>query len=276
MARAVKSVQRTAELARRRERRRRRTVILLAVGLLGVVGIYAGYTYWLRDSPLVEIRHLEVRGVTTDSEEGKQIKSAVEVAAGEMTTLHLQPEVLDQELSRFPRVASSSITASFPNSATVTVGLRGDGSVFGSGSDALLIATDGTVLGTAGEGTDSLPKIGTGDPPTGDRVEGRTLTQALVLGAVPTELRSYVVQSDFRKGGVEVTLSNGLVLLFGDATQTDQKWRAAASVISDPELFDASYVDLTVPRRPAVKGPETTIPEEEVVPEAPLEAPPTG
>jgi len=276
VARAVKSVQHTAELARRRERRRRRLVMLSAAVLIGAVAIFAGYTYWLRDSSLVAIKNLEVLGVSSHTQEGGQIVSAVEVATGEMTTLHLQPELLDEELARFPRVESAKIEADFPNGATVTVVERGNGSVFDTGSEKLLIATDGTVLGTAGAGTESLPKIGTGDPPAGSRLEGRTLVQALVLGAAPSELRTYVEQSDFSKDGVEVTMSNGLVLLFGDASNADEKWKAAASVIADPELTDASYVDLSVPRRPAIRGPEDSIPEEEVVPEAPTEAIPEG
>ncbi|HTU15172.1 MAG TPA: FtsQ-type POTRA domain-containing protein [Solirubrobacterales bacterium] len=276
MARAVKSVQHTAELARRRERRRRRFVMLLAGGLIAAVAIFAGYTYWLRDSSLVGIKNLEVLGVSAHTEEGGQIVDAVEVATGEMTTLHVKPELLEEELSRFPRVESATIKADFPNSATVTVTERGNGSIFDTGSEKLLIATDGTVLGTAGAGTESLPKIGVGDPPAGPALEGRTLVQALVLGAAPSELRPFTEESDFSKDGVEVTMSNGLVLLFGDASKADQKWKAAASVIADPELTDASYVDLSVPRRPAIRGSEEAVPEEEVVPEEPVETIPPG
>ncbi len=275
MARSKSPVQHTTELARGREQRRRRFTILVFLTLLVGVALYGGYQYGLRDSSFVEIRDLQVRGVTADTEEGKQIQSAIEVAAGEMTTLHLEPELLEQELARFPRVRSATIEAGFPNSATVTVDQREDGSVFEVGTDALLIATDGTVLGTAGQGTESLPKIEAGDPPAGDRLEGRTMVQALVLGAVPTELRSYVVESDFGKNGVEVTLSNGLVLLFGDASKADQKWRAAASVITDPDLSGASYVDLVIPRRPAVKGPDGLEIVPETVPEVPESVPPT-
>lgn len=276
MARRKSPVQHTAELARGRERRRRRFTILIFFLLICGVAAFAGYQYWLRDSSLVEIRDLQITGVTADSEEGRQIRGAVEVAAGEMTTLHLKPEILNEELSRFPRVRSATIEASFPHAATVTVDQRADGSIFDVGSDELLIATDGTVLGTAGEGTGELPKIGAGDPPSGDQLEGRTLNQALVLGAVPTELRSYVVGSDFKRDGVEVTLSNGLVLLFGDASKADQKWRAAASVIADPDLYDASYVDLSVPRRPAVRGAEGVQTVPETAPETIETVPPTG
>lgn len=271
MAKAVKSVQHTAELARRRERRRRRVVMFAAGGLIAAVAIFAGYTYWLRDSSLVKIKDLEVVGVSSHTEEGAQIVNAVEVAAGEMTTLHLKPELLREELARFPRVESAEIESDFPNGATVTVTERGNGSTFETGSEELLIATDGTVLGTAGAGTESLPKITAGDPPEGPRLEGRTLVQALVLGATPSALRAFTEKSDFKKDGVEVTMSNGLVLLFGDASKADQKWKAAASVIADPDLYDASYVDLSVPRRPAVRGSEAVVPEEEAVPEEPVE-----
>ena len=250
--------------------------MIVAGGLIAAVAIFAGYTYWLRDSSLVKIKDLEVVGVSSHTEEGAQIVSAVEVATGEMTTLHLQPELLEEELARFPRVESATIEGDFPNGATVTVTERGNGSTFDTGSENLLIATDGTVLGTAGADTDSLPKIAAGDPPAGPRLEGRTLVQALVLGAAPAALRSFAKESDFKKGGVEVTMSNGLVLRFGDASKADQKWKAAASVIADPDLYDASYVDLSVPRRPAVRGSEPVVPEEEVLPEEPVETLPEG
>ncbi|MGA7397411.1 MAG: cell division protein FtsQ/DivIB [Solirubrobacterales bacterium] len=276
MAKALNSVQRTAALARRREQRRRRIVILVAFLMVAGVAVFAGYQYWLRDSPLVEIRNLTIEGVSSHTEEGGQITDAIDLAASEMTTLHLKPEVLDEELSRFPRVQSATIDGSFPGSATVTVALRSDGSVFDTGADELLIATDGTVLGTAGAGTETLPRIEAGDPPAGSMVEGRTLTQALVLGAVPSELRSFTETSDFGEDGVEVTMSNGMVLLFGDASNSDQKWKAAASVIADPEVPATSYVDLSVPRRPAVRSLDDAVSDEEVAPEEVVEPVPEG
>lgn len=246
------SLKQTAEMVKVRARRRRRAAYTISVVLaLGLV-LAAGYQFWLRDLSLFEIRDLNVQGVTTGSREGDGITAAVERAAGQMTTLHLDPDLLAGELAGFPRVESAKIDADFPNAATATVRLKSDGSVLGSGRDALLVATDGTVLGQAGEAEDELPAIADGERPDGDRLEGPALAQALVLGAAPDEIRSFVDRSKFGGNGVEVTLSNGLVLVFGDATAIDQKWRAAASVIADPELGGASYVDLSVPRRPAV------------------------
>lgn len=256
MAGSANPVHKTAAIARSRERRRRRLVIWIAAFLILAAAIAATYQYWFRDSSFVDIKELTVKGVVTDTDEGKQIESAVRLAADQMTTLHLEPALLDEELSRFPRVESATIEPNFPDSATVTVRERGDGSIFGSGSQALLIATDGTVLGSPGDQVETLPLIGVGDPPVDGRLEGRALNQALVLGAVPKELQSFVDESKYGPDGVKVILSNGMTLIFGDATEPEEKWRAAASVVADPEVPNSSYVDLTIPRRPAIRATE--------------------
>jgi cell division protein FtsQ len=251
-----RSLARTREIAARREKRRRRFIFIFVGVLALAISGFALYTYVLRDLPLVEIRDLQIRGIDTDTADGKQISDAIEVAAGEMTTLHLKPEILDQEMSRFPRVESARIEADFPNSATVTVNQREDGSIFGEDENALLIASDGTVLGSPGDLTESLPLIADGDPPEDGRLTGAALDQAIVLGASPTELRTFIDRSNRTADGVEVTLSNGLVLIFGTPEKAREKWRAAAAVIADPELTDADYIDLTVPMRPAVGSRE--------------------
>jgi cell division septal protein FtsQ len=244
------------EIAERRERRRRQVMFIVIGLLIFSISFFSLFWFVLRDLAVVEIRDLEIRGLDTTTVEGKQVVDAIEVAAGEMTTLHIRQGVLDEELSRFPRVESATITADFPNGATVTVRQREDGSIFGEDEGALLIASDGTVLGSAGDRIGLLPLIGDGDPPQDGKLNGIALDQAIVLGAAPTELKTYVERSGKTPDGVEVTLSNGLVLLFGDPGRASEKWNAAATVIADPDLTDAGYVDLTVPMRPAVGGGE--------------------
>ena len=256
-------VSRTSELARKRERRSSRFRLIAFFGIILVLALVAGYHFWLRDSSLVGIKNLEIVGVSVKDEEGKQIDQAVRTAMGEMTTLNVQPELLREELGRYPRVADASIETSFPDSATVTVTMREDGSIYGEGSDALLIATDGTVLGPAAGEEESLPLIGDGDPPVetgagkepgsgGEALTGRALRQAVVLGAAPPAFRSFVKGSRMTPEGVLVEIENGPTLLFGDPSDADQKWRTASALIADPSFDTSSYVDLTVPRRPAV------------------------
>lgn len=259
-------VSRTSELAKKRERRSSRLRAVAFFGLVAVLVLAAIYLFWFRDSSFVAIENLEVTGVNPKTEEGKQIDQAVRTAMGEMTTLHLRPDLLAEELARFPRVFDTKINASFPDSASVSVRIREDGSLFGSGSQALLIATDGTVLGSAAGQEGELPLIGndalstdSGDSPisdlsTGTELTGPALSQALVLGAAPARLRPYLIESEMVAGGVELALTNDLTLFFGQPTNLDQKWRAAASVIADPSFELNSYVDLSFPRRPAIES----------------------
>lgn len=279
-ARGRSPVSRTSELAKKRERRSFRFRLIAFLGLLLILMLAGLYQFWLRDSSLVSVKNLEIVGVSTKTEEGRQIDQAVRSAMGEMTTLNVDPGLLDQELARFPRVASTEIKTKLPDSATVTVVMREDGSIFGEGAGALLIATDGTVLGPADGQESSLPLITDGDPPpangdssgdgsaAGTTLTGRALNQALILGATPAAMRPYVKDSRSTPEGVVVTLDDGLTMLFGDAAHADQKWRAAAALIADPNFDTSGYVDLTVPRRPGVSS--------EIPDFSAGEAPPTG
>lgn len=248
-------VARTAQIARRRERRGRVIRLMLISGVVLVLALLAGFQFWLRDSPLVAVKELTVKGLDPNDDRDRPVEEAVRLAVEQMTTLHPRPDLLRQDLSRFPQVAGVKIDTAFPNGATVTITTRRDGATIGSGADQQLVATDGTLLGPAGDRGIDLPAIrAVGPIPENGRLEGPDLAQALVLGGVPGKLRPYVDHS--RKGprGVEVTLSNGLVLAFGDPTNVAQKWRSAAALLAGPGLSDAVYVDLAVPRRPAVRS----------------------
>lgn len=237
-------------------RRRLRLVGLLALVL--AIGLAISWFTWLRDLPVFEIRDVRVTGLETlstaeDQEEAAALTRTVTTSLGGMTTLHVRQDELDRALARWPRVAGVDVSTEFPNGATARLDLREDGSVIGEGDTAVLVATDGTLLGPVGEGTGTLPLIG-GEPPPDDRATlgGPRLSQAIVLGSVPTEIRPFVDRSRIGEKGIEVELTNGLLLIFGDDTKPEAKWKAATTVIADPELAGAGYVDLTVPWRPAV------------------------
>jgi len=238
-------------------RRRRLGLLGLAVLVLAV-GLSISWFTWFRDLPLFEIRDVQVTGTdslssTEEKEEADALTEAVTASLGGMTTLHVRQDELERALAEWPRVAGVRVETDFPNGATARLDLREDGSVIGEGDNAVLVATDGTLLGPAGEGTETLPRIG-GEPPADDRagLGGPRLSQAIVLGAVPTEIRPFVDSSRLGEEGIEVELSNGLRLIFGDDSKSSSKWKAATTVIADPELAGAEYVDLTVPWRPAV------------------------
>lgn len=131
----------------------------------------------------------------------------------------------------------------------------------GSGSEAIAVAADGTLLPwlTPPE-EDSLPALPLSEPPKSGRLAGPALQQALVLGAAPAALRPYIERSYYGESGVDVVLDAGVELRFGDASQAARKWKAAAAVLADPEISTLDYVDLHAPSRPAVYGSGHTLP----------------
>ncbi|HSK50231.1 MAG TPA: cell division protein FtsQ/DivIB [Solirubrobacterales bacterium] len=125
----------------------------------------------------------------------------------------------------------------------------------GSGEDAVAVAADGTpmTLVKVGQDTD-LPALPLEELPKNERLAGPVLQQALVLGAAPPALRPLIERSFYGEEGVNVILDAGIELRFGDATQAERKWRAAAAVLADPAISALDYVDLHAPSRPAAYG----------------------
>lgn len=133
--------------------------------------------------------------------------------------------------------------------------------VIGTGSEAVAVAGDGTILAwlpPPKEG--SLPELPLETPPKGPRLQGPVLEQVRVLGATPPALRPYVEGSYYGESGVDVILTSGVELRFGDSTQAARKWRAAAAVLADPSVTTLDYVDLHAPARPTRGGSGHTLP----------------
>lgn len=131
----------------------------------------------------------------------------------------------------------------------------------GSGSEAIAVGPDGQVLAWLPIAEDApLPRLPLAAPPKDDRLAGPALEQARVLGAAPAALRPYVESSDYDESGIDVMLRSGIELRFGDDSQAELKWKAAAAVLADPSITALDYVDLQAPRRPAVGGSGHTLP----------------
>jgi cell division septal protein FtsQ len=125
----------------------------------------------------------------------------------------------------------------------------------GSGSEAVVVSSEGVVVPWLKPPQEpALPQLPAIEPPKRGRLAGPMLEQARVLGAVPAGLRPYVARSFYGEHGVDVELTTGIELRFGDDTQAARKWRAAAAVLADPTITALSYVDLSAPTRPSTGG----------------------
>ena len=110
----------------------------------------------------------------------------------------------------------------------------------GEGAEAVGVAASGAVVRWLPLPEEPpLPRLPLDEVPKGGRVRGPALEQVRVLAAVPDELRPYVAGSYYGESGVDVELTTGIELRFGDATQARRKWQAAAAVLADPSVSGA-------------------------------------
>jgi hypothetical protein len=161
--------------------------------------------------------------------------------------------VLVLALAYLVMLRDSTVTPSLVSSEPVAT--------IGSGSEAVAVAGDGTILTwlpVPEEG--GWPMLPLSAPPKGPRVQGPALEQARVLAAAPPALLPYLEGSYFGESGVDVKLTSGIELRFGDAGQAARKWKAAAAVLASSSVTTLDYVDLHAPGRPAVGGSGHTLP----------------
>lgn len=131
----------------------------------------------------------------------------------------------------------------------------------GAGEDAIGVTADGALVRWLPLPEEPpLPRLSLEAPPKGRRVKGPALEQVHVLAAVPDELRPYVESSGYGESGVDVTLTTGIELFFGDDSQIAKKWRAAVAVLANPEVTTLDYVNLQAPTRPSYGGTEHELP----------------
>lgn len=132
----------------------------------------------------------------------------------------------------------------------------------GEGEGAILVASDGEVIRwTYRPQHLHLPALPLSEPPKGGQLKGTAREQVEVLGAVPPALRRFVASSRYGESGVDVELTSGIELRFGDSSQAERKWKAAAAVLADRSVTALSYVDLHAPSHPAYGGEGHALPE---------------
>jgi hypothetical protein len=131
----------------------------------------------------------------------------------------------------------------------------------GEGKTVVVVGDDGRVLGaSSGKKQVHLPVLPLKQPPSGKRVRGHILEEVHVIAAAPKALRPYVAKAGFGETGVDVELSSGIEIRFGDDREAARKWKASAAVLADPSVTLLSYVDVHSPTRPAVGGEEHELP----------------
>jgi len=223
-------------------------VVVLAAALA------AGYFLWLRDSSLVAVTNVDVVGVT--SGDRQRIVDELTRAAEGQTTLHVDPAKIEHVAAAFPTIANVTVDANFPHGMRIEISERPPALLAKSGGQEVAVAADGTLLtGVEPDDADALPVLDVDQPPTGAKLDGEDLQQALILGAAPAPLAPLIegvrVDQDY---GVEVTMRGGIPVRFGTGANAAEKWAAIAALLADPKLDALLYADVRVPDRPTVGG----------------------
>jgi hypothetical protein len=173
-----------------------------------------------------------------------------------MSTLDVNLRALRAAAAPFIVVRELHATASFPHALSIRVTEQLPVAALVLGGTRSAVAADGVVLGPALLSS-GLPTLGASSiPSAGQRVGDSGLLAALtVLGAAPEPFAKVVARVFTGSSGLTLTMRNGLLAYFGDATRAHAKWLSLARVLADSSSAGASYVDVRVPERPAAGFP---------------------
>ena len=233
-------------------RSRRSVLRLLVVVGLGA-GLLGGGWFALRDSGLVAVREVEVTGVS--GPQTSAIRSALEAAGRDMTTLHVRREVLLAAVTPYAAVRTVSAETDFPHGLRVRVSEHRPVARLVTPQGTVPVAADGTVLrGTTANG---VPTIELELPPAGDRVtDPQLLTAVGLLARAPGALRSKVASASRGSGGLTVQMAAGPAVRFGSGSRLAAKWASLTAVLASPDSRGATAIDVRVPEHPAAAGLE--------------------
>ncbi len=234
----------------------RRRVMLIALLAGALVLTYFG---WFRDSSLVAVQEVEVKGVSSTDRE--QIVAELTDTAQRMTTLHVQTDRLADAVREFPAVASVVADASFPHGLTIEVIEHPPTAIARAGDREVPVAADGSLLPGVKVGDQRLAELRVDELPSSGRLSGDPLSEALAIGAAPAPLRPLIAGASVsRDYGTVVSMRGGIEVRFGTRHRAHQKWVSVAAILADPKLTSLTYVDVRVPDRPAVGGASTASP----------------
>jgi cell division protein FtsQ len=236
----------------------------LGATLLALIVLFSAYWLWFRDSSFARVHDVYVTGV--DGPQARAIRSALEQAGLDMSTLHVRTEDLRDAVSTYPVVRSVTAQGDFPHKLTIDVALNLPVAIVESPTGRKPVAADGLILPDVPIDK-SLPLLTTKSAVPSERITaGRAFQLVRVVGLAPEPLRSRIKSVIIRgDAGIVAQVRKGTELRFGDASRLPAKWKAAARVLAAAGARGATYIDLRLPERPAAGGLPTT----SVIPLAP-------
>jgi cell division protein FtsQ len=224
-------------------------VVLLAGALIG------GW-FWVRDSSLAGVNTVSITGIT--GPEAPDVRAALDQAAREMTTLHVDEKRLRRAVAVYPQVKDLQVEAKPLHELRIIVQERQPVALLSAGGQRIPVAGDGTLL-RGRVSNAALPAIKADALPAGPAVtDPQELRLLSVLAGAPDAMRRHVDRLELaRTQLVAVLRGTGPEIVLGDWSRPRAKWVAAARVLGDSSAEGASYIDVRLPERPAAGGFDT-------------------
>jgi cell division protein FtsQ len=217
-------------------------IVVGALAIVGGVGVGASYT------PVFEAKTILVKG------EHHLARSQVLKLAhlsNATNLLHADLGAAERRLERNPWVQDAQVSRSLPSTLKVDLTERVPAAHIGVGSSLILVAADGTDLGTTARSND-LPRVlslGSTDAPTGEAL----VAGAEVAGALPVDLRPAVATvSVGGDGAILLILRSGVSVTYGDGSEAVAKGEALRAILAyaQDQRLSLDSVDVTVPEAP--------------------------
>lgn len=180
---------------------------------------------------------------------------AVSGLSRETNVLWLDEGAVERRLEAEPWVEDATVRVEFPWTLEIAIRERVAVAVAGDGIRELLLAADGTVLGT-GAGDRGLVPIEIPSTVAAEQADAFAAGAATVVGAMSQDLRervgSVIVTAD---GIIELRLEGGVTVSYGVASRVDRKADALAWILAWSEETGErlSTVSVVAPELPAVK-----------------------
>jgi cell division protein FtsQ len=231
---------------------RRRAFVRGFAAVVVLAALLSGAWMWLRDSSLARVTQVYVTGATTS--EASSVRSALDRAGREMTTLHIRRSPLDAAVASYPSVAGLRVQTDFPHKLTIEVLEHRPVAALDVDGRRVPVSGGGIVLNGV-RAPDDLPSIRHGATPPDGRVSDQRTRDALaVAAAAPQALLARSERLTWGDHGLTLDLRDGPPLIFGTPDDAVDKWAAAARVLAEPDAAGATYLDLRIVGRVAAGG----------------------
>jgi cell division protein FtsQ len=223
---------------------RRRLRVLIVVG---TVGVLLAAAWAVSVSPLLDIDHLEVRGVHHLT--AAQVEQAGDVHPGDAMAW-LDPGKVTSRIEALPYVRTASAAREWPDTVRITVHERRPAAWVDSPGGKALVDGTGRVLELVLAPPAGLPQL------LGTRVippAGATITPAdgaRVAAGLAGLDAGRTTSVEVTDHGVVLHLGTGPEIRMGDANRIAVKVRAAFAVLGAPSDIVVNYVDVSVPTNP--------------------------